>query len=294
MLLFGCSLICVITVFAAVLYAYHLSNPRIDIPTINRERFADVVVLLDGTGSVTDQSFASGKEVVVKGIIPSFGIGDRLATYSIGPEFGLENVISGGTFHEQPPQLNPQRRAEALDILRQSRSGNSPGRVRTKLYELADQAKQSEASLDKVRSHWAAQITAMRRPTKPGTNISCALDAIDAYFQSNSSPDEERWLFVVSDLIEEHVSTALCSSNQESLFPKTRIVFLYPHDSRHDWRKIIESWRHVLGDRQIDVYPLSAALNKPFVLPPNPLSGLQDHTVRGFWDNLRSLVSPAG
>jgi hypothetical protein len=253
------------------------------------------VVLLDGTGSVSDQSLASAKQVVLREIIPSSGIGDRLATYSIGPEFGLENVISGGTVEEQPPQFDPQYRTEVLDILRQSRSSNAPGRVRTKLYDLISQTKQSKDSLDQVRLRWISQIAAMKRPTKPGTNISCAFDAINAYFQSNSSPDEERWLFVVSDLIQEQASTELCSSSSPaSLFPNTRIVFLYPHDSRHDWCKIIESWRHFLGDRQIDVYPLSAALNRPFVLPPNPLNGLDNYNVRGFWANLRSLVSGAG
>ena len=132
----------------------------------------------------------------------------------------------------------------------------------------------------------------MKRPNSPGTNISCAFDAIDAYFQSSSSPDEERWLFVVSDLIQERAFTASCtSSSSETLLSNTRVVLLYPHDSQHEWRKIIDSWRHFLGDRQLDVYPISAALNRPFVLPPNPVAGLEGYGVKGFWENVRSLVS---
>jgi len=291
-LVFASSVAVGIAAVTGVLYAYHLSNPQIEIPAANREKFANVVVLLDGTRSISDTSFSSGKQVVTKGIIPSCGLGDRLATYSIGPEFGLSNVISGATLQEQPPQFGVRRSSEVLDILRQSRSANAPGRVRSKLYGLVNETQRLKVQVEQVRSHWSDQIGSMQRPLRPGTNLTCAFDAVNAYFQASSAPDEERWLFVVSDLIQERALATPCSPAGETTpLAGVRIVLLYPHDSLHDWRTILDFWRRFFGDRKVEVYPISAALNRPFILPPNPLTGLESYRVRGFWPNLGSLIS---
>ena len=45
-----------------------------------------------------------------------------------------------------------------------------------------------------------------------------------------------------------------------TIFKGVRIVLL-SHDSRHDWRSILDGWRRYFGDRRIEVYPSSAALN---------------------------------
>lgn len=274
----------------SLLYAYHLSNPRIGIPSVNRERFANVAVLLDGTASMSDVNLAFGKRLVTESIIPNEGIGDRLATYSIGPEFSLHNLIAGATYREQPPQLTGDRRADVLEILRQARSTSTPGRVRSRLYRLIDELRPLQAELESTRAAWIAQIEAMKRPTAQGSNLACALDALDSYLQASSDPSEERWLFIVSDLIQDTALRGRCeAARTRPLFAGVRVVLIYPHDSRHDWPAIIDSWRTFLGDRELDVYPFSAALNRPHLLPPNPLAGLHKHVVKGFWRNLLDI-----
>src|SRR5262249_605356 len=80
-----------------------------------------------------------------------------------------------------------------------------------------------------------------------------------------------------------------CASPESSL-TAVHIVLLYPHDSTHDWESIIDSWHSFFGDRGIDVYPFSVALNHDRLLPPNPLSGLTQYEVRGFWQNFLAVA----
>jgi hypothetical protein len=281
-----------LAVAAVVLYAYHLSDPRIVLPSAARERFANVVVLLDGTRSMSDINFNAAKHLVAETVIRSHGIGDRLVVYGLGPDFSLHNVISGGTYAEQPPQLDAAARTGALVVVRQARSGHVPGRVRAKLRGLIQQVQEKSPDVEHVRATWTSQVQAMKRPVGTGSNLTCAVESIGRYFQASHQADEERWLFIVSDLIQDARSSRTCRLPDDSdLFAGVRIVLVYPHDSAHNWEQILHSWRQHFGDRVTDVRPFSAALNQEYLLPPNPLAGLERIVVRGFWTNLVAIVT---
>lgn len=273
----------------SVLYAYHLANPRIQIPKDNRDKFANVAVLLDGTPSINDVHWSYGKQLVVQAIVPNQGIGDRLVVYSIGPEFSLHNIVSGATFGEQPPQFDAPYRADVLDVLRAARSTNAPGRVRAKLYDMIRELEPLSDRMDSVRARWSSQISAVRRPMGRGTNLTCALEALDRYFKASVDPTEERRLYVVSDLIHDVRQTRCSVTTGDELLSGVRVVLVYPHDSAHDWTAITDSWRRFFGNRDIEVVPLSAALNRSFLLPPNPLAGLERRKVLTFWQNLKTV-----
>jgi hypothetical protein len=273
----------------AILYAYHLSNPRIEIPHANRKRFANVAVVLDETNSMSAENVRSAKWLVTHSIIPNVGLSDRLLVLEVSREVSLRNIILGSTLQEQQFQFDGDRRGEILKTLDQARSPSSPGRVREQMYRLIQELRPLRSGVQQVHDQWTRKIETVGRPTDPGSNIRCALEALGVYLGVGQTADEERWLFVISDMRHEGNLRRSCASPEASLWG-VHIVVLYPHDSTHDWESIINSWRSFFGDRQIDVYPFSVALNHDRLLPPNPLSGLTRYEVRGFWQNFLAVT----
>jgi hypothetical protein len=277
-----------------ILYAYAQSNPRIQVPAANRQRFVQMVVLLDGTHSMSDLHFRLAKQIVVTRLVPHVGIGDKFMCYAVGSSFGLENTIAGGSMEEQPPQYEPGRRKEVLGFLREARGTVAPGRVRSQLYNLAGELAAQEPRLQKVRDLWSRQIETTGRPARRGTNLRCAIDAADAYFRASPDQHVEKVLVVVSDLLDDPRLGRNCAG--EAPDPRwlkgVRIVLLHPRDSSRNWDDVVDRWRVSFEGRPIEVAPFSAVLNRNDLLRPNPVAGLEKQSVRSLMVNLELLVAP--
>lgn len=282
----------VLVIASGVLIAYARSNPQIRIPAGNRERFVHVVALVDGTRSMNDLDFDVAKKIVVTRLVPVVGPGDKLACYGIGPVFGLANAISGMKLEEQPPQFSKERRAEVMTLLHDARGTATPGRMRGPLYALAGELASMEPRLREIRDLWSRQIASAGRPRSSGTNLRCAIGAIDEYFRSSPDSYTERILVILSDLREDPRSGPACSgAPKDGRLAGVRIVLLHPHDSSPEWDEtVLGPWRSYFGDRRIDVAPFSAVLNQASLLRPNPLSGLETQATRPFVEHLAALL----
>lgn len=281
----------VLVAFVAALDAYARANPRIRIPDANRARFVNVAVLLDSTGSMSDLHLRLAKQITISRVVPAIGIGDKLSCYAVGPDFGISNLICGGTFEGQPPQYRPERRAEVLRIVASARGSVMPGRVRSPLYALVNELDGQADQLTETRQRWARQIEAAGRPKRRGTNLCDAIDALEAYFAASSDPYEDKILVIISDMVQDSAAcrTRTASrSGDAGVLSGVKIVLVYPHDSAHDWTAILSAWKRYFGDRPIDVVPFSVALNEEMLLAPGPLMGLEAYRVDSFRTHLRS------
>lgn len=287
------------TAFAAVAWtggslisAYSEAHQRVKVSVQNRDKFANVAVLLDDTRSMGLDNATYGRQIVRNGILPACGLGDKLSVYQLSPDAGLLNLVSGGTIDEQPPQFSDPERTEILQVLREARADAAPGRVNEKMYSLADQLKPQWRPLDAIHERWARAIATKAPPKDLGTNISSALEAIDAYFKGASDPNEEKYLFLISDLIEEAARRANGPPLKTAVELRgVRVTLIYPHDSKHDWNQVIGSWRKYFGERRVEIYPFSSALNRATLLRPNPTTGLEHCTRKDVWSSLSPLLS---
>ena len=70
-------------------------------------------------------------------------------------------------------------------------------------------------------------------------------------------------------------------------------VLIYPSDSEQvqGWDRIEEHWRSFFGDIDRQTYNLPAALTAEYLLPPNPLAGLETYRLPTFGETFLELVS---
>ena len=274
-----------------VVYAYWLSHPEVRIAKENRQKFAHVVVLIDGTRSVSDVNFGAAKQIVSRGIISSCGIEDIAVGYDIRPTFTLANTIFGGTFAEQPPQTSAQRRSEILDILNRNRESSQKGIVDEDVYSLIRELNPYRQNVEKVRSDWSSRVDNLKRPEQLGSDICGALRAVQEEFRSRLDRQAEKWLFVLSDFTQDSRRAPRCLPISSDAFSDVNIALIYPYDSNSpDWEKIEAYWKGYFRDKKMERLPFSDAQRRRFVLMPNPTAGLEHHQIKTFWEYLWPLV----
>jgi hypothetical protein len=243
-----------------------------------------------------NESVAAGKEIIDKRIIPSIGPGDRLICLNLGPRYGLSSTVFGGTFEDQPPRIPESRRAQVLETLARARDRQNDTTATDELRGLAEELMPLWPAVDKVRKSWSERLTHLQRPKADGTAIRALIDGVQAEFETAAGPGEERWLIIVSDLIDEEPATAAHSPVRpinRSVLGEMHVVLVYPHDSERDWNRIKSYWRdQYFQGGDVSVVPFSRALDDPYLIPPNPFSGLQTADLRSAWDFIRPLLLP--
>jgi hypothetical protein len=153
-------------------------------------------------------------------------------------------------------------------------------------------------SVERVHLSWSERLQSLQRPKRDGTWIVALLQGVQAEFSTPPRPHEERWVFIVSDLLEEPPAGVRGASTggYTGALNETHVVLVYPHDSDRDWERIIQYWKSspYFQGSDITVLPFSEALDDPFLLAPNPVAGLQRVEVRSAWEFLRVLLLPEG
>ena len=290
----------IVALFALALsngvYGLYRAHQPFTIPSENRKTFVHAIVASDSTRSMRNESVTAGKEIIETRVIPSIGPSDRLICLAIGPRYGLSNTVFGGAFEDQPPQLPEGRRAQSLGVLARARERQDDTMAADELHDLARDLRPLWPTVDKVRQSWSKRLSSLQRPKADGTAIRALLEGVQAEFETPARPKEERWLIIVSDLIEEPPASAAHRRIQpvdHGVFGQMHVVLVYPHDSERDWSSVKSYWRdQYFEDADVTVMPFSAALDNPYLIPPNPFSGLQSVDLRSTWDFIRPLVLP--
>jgi len=277
-------------------YGLYRAHQPLAIPSENRKTFVHAIVASDSTRSMKNESVAAGKEIIEKRVIPSIGTGDRLVCLAIGPRYGLLNTAFGGAFEDQPPQLSEGRRSQSLEILARARERQDDTMANDELHDLARELMPLWPAVDKVRRSWSERLSHLQRPKADGTAIRALLEGVQAEFETPARAKEERWLIIVSDLVEEPPGSAAHLHLQpvnRAVFGQMRVVLVYPHDSERDWDAIKKYWREqYFENADVTITPFSTALADPYLIPPNPFSGLQSVDLRTTWDFIRPLLLP--
>ncbi len=276
-------------------YAYYQTHQPLVISAENRKNFVHAIAAVDGTRSMHSDAFATAKEIVWRRIIPSVGPGDRLLCLAIGPRYDLSSVVFGGSFEDQTPQLAEDRRGKALDVLSHAREKPDDPLTGEQLRDLARELVPVWPRVENVRKSWTGRLQQLQRPKYDGTSIRALLDGIQAEFEMPAQPQEERWVFLMTDLLDE--PPAGVHSRPEAVnkatFSEMHVVLVYPHDSSRDWDSIKDYWRNrYFQGCEISILPFSKALDDAFLLPPGPFAGLQAADLRTAWDFLQPLLMP--
>lgn len=293
------------------------TRPRLTIHNDVRDKFAHVIVCLDPTRSISDAKFRDAKEIVKRRIIDMAGIGDRVVCYRIGPRFGTESYVFGKLFEDQPSQLLQEQAQTLLDIIRKSRAGNlkpdDTGAIRSSLDLIA----KFQPGVEGIHKVWKEQVDELQRPTALGSDYLGALAGIKAEYEDNpTNRTEEKWLFIVGDLINDtsrvanvqrlvdpraenrqqrrnntgRVATVQPVVADKQAFADVHIVLIYPFDSAVDETKIKTFWKNYFGENTFKFFSFAAVLREEFVLKPNPTTGLVNAQVGTFGESFRKYL----
>lgn len=275
---------------AVVWRADSLSRPKVVIPQGNRQSFARVAILIDGTRSVGSENFAVIKEIVQSQIIPSLGVNDTAVCFEVQPDFSEERNAVFGLDEDQPPQELEEHRERVLDLLDKNRDSSQRGVVEDTMYGLIRTRADQRKRVEEVHSLWAQQVQTREQPKREGSDICTPLKAIGA-FLSDGDPAAERWLFVLSDL-ENDTGAPNCQA--EESFPEANIRLIYPFQSDSPkWESVVGFWQAVFEDRELKRVSFTTARVDGALLPPNPTAGLEKIEVRTVEENVQSLSRPA-
>ena len=276
------------------MYGYYRAHPTIDVLAENRTHFVNAIAAVDGTRSMSDANFAAAKEIVARRIVPSIGIGDRLTCFSIGPHYGISNMVFGATFEEQPPQLSSQTARRITDALSRVRSNPKDASASQEFREVYPLVQPLFQQVPAAQSNWDDKLANMKRPPKDGTAIRALIQGIQAGFGTDSAGPAERWVFVITDLLEQPPAGAhpAAHSADADALRDVKVVLIYPYESQHDYDRITNAWRAYFGDVDVKIYPFSKVRTQAYVLPPNPLSGFAHYQIHTAWDYIRPLMGP--
>jgi hypothetical protein len=275
-------------------YGYYRANAGLDIPPENRTRFVEVLVAVDGTRSMSDANFAAAKEIVARRLVPFIGIGDRLTCFSIGPRYGISNVVFGATFEEQPPQLPEVVSRRVVNSLSHLRSNPNNVTSAQGFRQALPLIQPLFKDVPTIHAFWNDKLAKMSRPRYDGTAIRALLEGIEAEFETGSKDQTDRWIVIVGDLVEEPPRgsrLAESAANADAL-QGVNVVLIYPHESERDYERIKASWKTYFGDIDVKVYPFSKIRTQQFILPPNPFFGLETYRVKTAWDYIRPCIGP--
>ncbi|MFL6213402.1 MAG: hypothetical protein ACJ74J_05845 [Blastocatellia bacterium] len=279
--------------------AQQKSRPYVLVPSTNRSKFCDVIVLLDLTRTMNRWDVNKAKEIVEKQIVKAQGVNDRLACYTLSGRFDDVQSCVFGAYEEQPPQLQD---SDAQKLLSLYRTGGG------KVYiEDADQAEETgqiitglkakQQKAEAVQGQWLSKINLLQRPAIDGSDYLGALEGIKRRWKNagpesspNPSSAREKWLFIVGDLIDESPANRPKELDNTALKSVNHIVLVYPFDSSRDESKIESFWRKYFGDIKFAQYTFAKAISEEFLTAPNPALGLEIGHPPSFWECFRPYV----
>jgi hypothetical protein len=275
-----------------VSFAQQNSLISVEVPSGNRDKFSDVIVLLDGTRSMSEGAFADAKEIVKRRIIKAIGTGDVVTCYTIGQNFSDRNNVFGKTHEEQPPQL---AEAAAQKVLGLYEPGDVPGSQKVcgaDRCDIIEELKPNESKVQEVQNRWAGQVDALARPEIDGSDYVGALEGIKRQL-ANIRPgqtDRDVWVFIVGDLINASTHPHPKETDGEAFKNVNHIVLIYPFNSNRDWERTRDFWKRYFGDVKFEEYTFATALREEYVIKPNPTFGLKKHPSGDFWQSLRPFL----
>jgi hypothetical protein len=275
---------------AVFVLAYWRSHPPIDLPSENRARFADVGVLLDATGSMSDSQLEAALWIVVHGIVPAIGLEDRFVAYGISPRITLESVIAGRTRADQPDSGMPGARERIVRVLDGWRKTRGRGAADDELRGLLRDLAPHWARVADLRRGWTARLERLERPTRPGSEICAAIRIVLQDLAASADPHADLLLFVISDLEQVSRTARHCTPLAPDLGERVRITLIVPTDSDRNQDHIGTAWDRFFGDRVVERVSLSNAQRQETLLSPNPLAGLEHRLAPGFLESLVPLL----
>lgn len=252
---------------------YPCSHPQVTIPEENRDKFARVAILMDGTRSMGQPTnFTLIKRIIQRQILPSLGLDDVAVTFDVQPSFFPQTNEAFGLSQDQMPQVSEIPRAKILEILKRNRASNTADE---EMYNLIRKVEKKRDQISAVCKVWAAKVEARRSPEFPGSNICGALNEIGRWL-TPQNPTADRWLFVLSDLQQDGAKQ---DCNPDLIPAGTKIMLIYsPKVQPADG-----FWRPFFGERKIQWVPLTTLAGDP-LLPPNPLAKIEPHHIPAISD----------
>jgi len=269
---------------AVLVLAYPRARPAIQIPTHNRNRFANVVILIDPTRSMRDNDLALAKTIAKDTLISSIGYGDLLTVCHIGPIFRPENCFKSMKAATQDIGVSPEH---ALAIVEEHRTRNGVGRQN--FYELLRRTRGLDAEVQDSQKRWMEVIDAIQRPSAPGSDFCGALNVVEQVFATNlkARGPSDKMLYVIGDLVQDEPQRCVDANSQATWFAGVNVTLIYPLNSTLDWQRIMSFWSQYFGGKKFHKVPFQAALSgNGYVLPPNPLQSFPKH-VPTYWDSVR-------
>ncbi len=252
-----------------------------------RDQFSYIAVAIDGTGSmVRGNAFNKAKEIVRNQIIPQSGIGDRVVCYSIDPKFDIDNFLFGDTDGDQLPQLDKEEAQMALTVLQQIRTPPPRGIAPKAFCHLHDLLRLRWERVKKVQDQWGVKIDELQPASPGGSDYGGFLRSMADTFEA-MPPEEDKWLFIVGDLIDQPAYARLASSAGVSskAFREVNIVNIYPDNASHDYDQIIaRTWGSSPSQARFKSYSFAAVSGQRSVLKANPVSGLAGYQIKNFRD----------
>lgn len=265
-----------------LLGSYPCAHPLVKIPQKNRDKFARVAILVDGTASVGAESFPPIKRIVQRQVIPSLGFDDIAIAFDVQPSFSAPENEVFGLSQDQMPQ-DPETRAKILETLKHNRQ-QKDGKVDEEMYDLIREMETYRDRISAVRKAWSARVEARQSPDLPGSEICGALNEIGRWLMPEDRT-ADRWLLVFSDLRQERAAQAC----HPDLIPQdTKIILIYSPRAQ----PTSAFWKPFFGQRNIQWLPLSVEAGGP-LLPPSPLDGIEPHLIPTMSDCASHLLQPA-
>jgi len=269
----------------------------VSIPQDVRENVGQIVILMDGTGSMNDNEFADDKEIATN-ILSAMGPGDHLALFSVGPRFDRDNRIPV----DQMPSLPPHLREDVLETVRDAHAGLKGARLTKKAKPLIPQLEGPRNSAKSTLEQWERQVSSLERPGEGGSNFAIALESIGDLFKQIGDPDLDKWLFVISDLQPQDASgksLLLRPLSNADDFKAVNVVLIFPPRVVGDLDRILQRWKSYLGSDHITVAGFPAALSdlafNRALLARSPISGWEPAHIDDSWvSNAHLCWSGAG
>jgi hypothetical protein len=291
--------LCIAAVLAicSVTWAWEQSHPTLAIPVENRRLCVNLVLGLDLTHSMGEER-AQAKDIVCESVIPAIGPGDIFTVDAIGPGFSDASNIAGGSYKDQMPEIPEPVVGTLRGIL--THSGELvPGMVSEQIHSVARMAAPLWPTVVKRREIWKQEVMNALPPREPGSSFTKFVEASYAQLDDSGTAVKKNkrhrteYVVVIGDLREEDhhgrpVAIALVPRAQP--IADLHVVLVYPRDSKRDWDSICARWREYFKGSEVTILTFANARLAKTLLPPNPLAGLNEIDLRGFWGYISSVL----
>jgi len=243
------------------------AHPNVTFTAPERDKYSDVYVVIDRTGSILEADFNLQKEVIAERIVPSLGLGDSWTVYRIDAIFTNENVICDSNRSESKSLDMPRGLADPKMIPVGGPIHGATDReiqLINSLYLLWD-------NLDHARDSCKAVVTNLQRPPKAParTEICSVLDHLQRMIQGRENPDaREAWLFIFSDFGQNANGRYSCGGYD---FRGVHVLLMYPENPESK-ANLLQA-KGYFHNAKVQDLPLLAA-TRTSQLRPGPFSGV--------------------